>query len=216
MKTMIGVLMAAAAASAQSDGREARQKLDAMKVTVDFDGVKLSDAVSYLRDLTNLNFVIDPAVLEKEGDFAVRLKLREVSVGSVLKLMLLGREISAVWREGTVLLLPRSKAGGALTMKLYDVRSLLVKLQDFPGPVAELAGSSSKPMVSAVFVLQDPQEGPVTESNLADLVKENTGGRSWEETDASISLSNGMLVVVQSAAVHKEVAQIMGLLGQYR
>ena len=49
------------------------------------------------------------------------------------------------------------------------------------------------------------------------LIKENTGGGSWDANPkAAINLSNGYLVVSQTPSVLREVESLLGLLGQYR
>jgi len=52
---------------------------------------------------------------------------------------------------------------------------------------------------------------------LVELVKANTGGRSWESNPgASIDLADGRLVVTQSAAVHAEVDAFLRRMAAYR
>src|SRR5436189_5232656 len=102
MKTMAAILAMGACAWA-GDGREdAVRKLEAMKVTVDFENVKLPEAIDYLRDVTGLNLVLLPKAMEKDGETSIKLKVKELSVRSVLKLLLGSRGLAASYRDGAI------------------------------------------------------------------------------------------------------------------
>jgi hypothetical protein len=212
------VSMAALAPAGEGNREDAVRKLETLKVTVDFQDVKLGEAIDYLRDVTGLNLVLLPRAAEK-GEFKVRLKVRELTVKSTLKLMLSGHGLSVTWRDGAVVVLPQEDLQDEVTFQMYDVRAQLVKLSDFPGPKVELVrpgrGATTGPIVGIEqFELHDP---PVAPEFLVDLVKANTGGQSWDQNrNASIQLTNGMLVVSQTGPVHREIKTLLGLLAQYR
>jgi hypothetical protein len=67
-----------------------------------------------------------------------------------------------------------------------------------------------------VTMIDDPKPPLIPEDVLVQLIKENTGGRSWDNDKTAISVANGMLVVSQSPSVHREIQRLLGLLGQYR
>ena len=103
MKTMMATLMTVgmAAMAWSGDGREdAARKLETLKVTVDFENVKLPEAIDYLRDVTGLNLVLLPKAMEKDGDASIRLKVKDLTVKSVLKLLLNSRGLTASYRDG--------------------------------------------------------------------------------------------------------------------
>jgi type II secretory pathway component GspD/PulD (secretin) len=220
MKTMAALVAMTALAWAGDSREDSVRKLDTMKVTVDFQDVRLPDAMDYLRDITGLNFVILPKAMEKEGDAKIRLKVKDLSVKSVLKLLLSSRGLTVSWRDGALVVLPKEDLQDSTVMKMFDVRSMLVKLQDFAGPKVELAGSSSKnglKDVGGVFTLVEPIPPPIEEDLMITLIKENTGSGSWDSNPkAAITLNNGVLVVSQTPSVLREVESLIGLLGQYR
>ena len=107
MKTLLtaailGVL--ALPALAQEGGNESsdprRQevvnKLNTMRITVDFSNATLEEACGYLRDFTGLNIVVDAEVYknQSEDQLKVTLKVKDLLLKSVLKLMLNSRELS--------------------------------------------------------------------------------------------------------------------------
>lgn len=209
------VAMLTALALLQDAAREdAVRKLSTQKVTVDFDNVKLGDALDFLRDATGLNLVLLPSASAKDGEQPVRLKAKELTAKSVLKLLLHGRGLTVAWRGGVLAVIPQEELQDDVVMRIYDVRSQLMKIEDHAGPRMELTKTSEQGP-GVIVTLEDPK--PIIDPEfLLDLVKANTGGRSWEGNRATIDLADGRLVVTQSPAVHREIDAFLRRLGQYR
>jgi hypothetical protein len=219
MKTMAALMAMGALAWAGDSREDAVRKLDTMKVTVDFQDVRLPEAMDYLREVTGLNLVMMPKAMEKEGDSKLRLKVKDLTVKSVLKLMLTSRGLTVSWRDGALVVLPKEDLQDSTSMRMFDVRSMLLKLQDFAGPRVELVGPTTKTNITntGIFVIDEPKAPPVDEDFMVQLIKENTGTGSWDSNPkAAISLQNGVLVVSQTPSVLREIESLLGLLGQYR
>jgi len=107
MKTIAAVLVMAACAWGGEGRDEAVRKLETLRVTVDFENVKLPEAIDYLRDVTGLNLVILPKAMEKDGETSIRLKVKDLSVKSVLKLLLGSRGLTTAFRDGALVIVPR-------------------------------------------------------------------------------------------------------------
>ena len=201
--------------------QEVLNKLNTMRVTVDFTNSTLEEAISYLRDFTSLNIIVDAEVYksQSEDQLKVTLKVKDLLLKSVLKLMLNSRELTAMYKEGVVLIVPKGKIDKAVTLQLYDVRDLLVKIQDFAGPKVELVSPSKGgggPLTGATFTLEEPRS-TITEEFITEMVKQNTGDKSWDENpNASINLTNGVMVVSQSKRVHEEIKRFINLLRQFK
>ena len=230
MKTMMTAVLAlgfAVRAFAQegneSDPRrqEVLNRLNNTRITVDFNNNTLEEAVGFLRDFTSINIVVDAECYknQSEDQLKVTLRVKDLLLKSVLKLMLNARELTAMYKEGVLLIVPKSKVDKAVTLQLYDVRDLLVKLQDFAGPKVELSSpqkGTSSPLVGGVFTLEEPH-AVLTEEFITEMVKQNTGDRTWDENpNATLSLSNGILVVSQSKRVHQEIKHFIDLLRQFK
>src|SRR5262249_25830343 len=123
MKTMAALMAMTALAWAGGSREDAVRKLE-MKVTVDFQDVRLPDALDYLHDVTGLNLVLMPKAMEKEGDSKIRLKVKDLSVKSVLKLLLSSRGLTVSWRDGALVVLPKEDLQDATTLRMFDVRSI--------------------------------------------------------------------------------------------
>ncbi len=204
--------------SAAGDGRaEVIRKLEGLRVTVDFDQTPINDAIDYLREVTGLNLIVLPKALEKEPDLKIRLKVKDLSVKSVLKLMLGSKGLAASYRDGAVVIMPKEDLNDGVTMKMIDVRSMLVRLQDSPGPKVELVSPNGPTLAGVTVTFEEPKPPVVDEEFMVQIVKENTGGGSWESNSkAAITLANGMLVISQTPGVIREVERLLQLLGQYR
>lgn len=221
MRTMLALAAVTAAAWGQEGGKaEAVRRLEGLRISVDFQDVKLAEAVDYLRDVTGINLVLLPKAQEAAGEAPVRLKVKDLTVKSVLKLLLGARNLAATWKDNAVVIVPQDELHASVTLQMYDIRAQLLELKDFPGPRMELVSpTSSSPGMTGVVVgfLDEPRPPLIPEEVLVQLIRENTGGRSWESNDKSaVSVANGMLVVSQSPSVQREIQRFLGLLGQYR
>ncbi len=227
MKTTWIALAAAAAlaapAGAQDEGGEAKQrvveKLNSMRVSLDFASAPLDDVIAYLRDFSGINIHVTDEVRGKfsEEQLRVTIKVKDLPLKSALKLVLAGRDLGAVYKEGVVQITTKENAQSALVTRVYDVRDLLFKIQDFPGPRVELANpSGGAGNLGASFTIDEESVSPITEDFITEIVKSNTGDKSWEEGGASITLANGLMVVSQNKRVHGEVGRLLDMLRQFK
>ncbi len=217
------VLALASPAAAQSGEDEARKrlvdKLNTMRVTLDFNAAPLDDVISYLRDFSGLNIHVDNEVRQKysEDQLRVSIKVKDLLLKSALKLVLSGKELAATFKEGVLLVTTKDRVAAATVTRVYDVRDLLFKIQDFPGPKVELMDPSKGGSgLGASFTVEEEQPSAITEDFIVELLKTTTGERSWEEAGASISLANGLLIVTQSRKVHQEVGRLLDLLRRFK
>src|SRR5262245_22224861 len=218
---LVGVAGSALAQEAQDARKmEVVNKLNSQRISLDFKDAPLDDVVNFLREFTGINFYIDPDIHAKLSDeqLKVTLKVKDLLLKSALKLMLTSKEMTAVYKEGALVLQHKDKATASTSMRVYDVRDLLFKLQDFPGPKVELtsAAGGGTPLTGATFTLEEPKS-VISEEFITELVKTNTGDKSWDENpNASINLANGLLVVTQTKKVHEEIGRLLNLLRQFK
>jgi hypothetical protein len=228
--TLTAAILAALAAPALAqeggvdlDPRHAEvvNKLNTMRITVDFKDNSLDEAIGFIRDFSGLNIVIDGEVSTKftPDQLKVTMRVKDLLLKSCLKLMLSARELTATYKEGVILVVPKGKTDKAVALQIYDVRDLLVKLQDFPGPKVELVSPQAGgggPLTGATFTLEEPKS-TISEEFITEMVKQNCGDRSWDENpNASLTLTNGMLIVSQSRRVHAEIKSFINLLRQFK
>jgi hypothetical protein len=99
-------------------------------------------------------------------------------------------------------------------MRMFDVRSLMVKLQDFAGPRMELVGRRPRARAHRDLHHRGAEAADLDEDMMITLIKENTGTASWDiNPKAAIQINNGVLVVSQTPSVLREIESLLGLLG---
>lgn len=96
------------AAADEKKTREALKK----PVTIEFVETPLGDVVDFLRDLTGLNFVLDPRAAEAgvTADSPITVHLEQVSLASAIKLMLLELDATFVINDDVLVLTSQANA----------------------------------------------------------------------------------------------------------
>lgn len=196
-------------------------KLETMKISLSEVDRPLDELVAYLRDFSNINFLIDPEVYTKvsKDQMRVTIKVKDVRLKSALKLILGQYDLAAVYQDGIVRITTRERVNQNVITQFYDVRDLLLKISNFPGPKLELTGGEgSGGSTGITFTVEEPQQSKVDEGFLEELIKTNTGGKSWEENpNAAVRITpTGILIVTQTRAVHKEVENLLNMLRHYK
>ncbi len=226
MRLLAAVVVAAigGTALAQETGpdpvKKIKDQIASIKITLDFTNAKLEEVIAYFQEYSGLNFHLDSDARAKEGeDSKVTIKLKDVTLKTALKLILNPRDLACVYRDGVLLIASKAKLGSLTVTRVYDVRDLLFRLRDFAGPRVELTvpGGAGAALAGASFTLEEEPKGELTEEFLTDLIKTNTGERSWDDSSAtSISQINGLLVISQSKPVHEEIRRLLDLLRQFK
>lgn len=193
-------------------------KLGSMKTSLDFTDAEMTDVIDFVSQLTGINFVIDQRVYRdmRPEELKVTISVKDVPVRTALKLILGLRGLTAEYREGALLVMPKKSLEEEVYLKMYDVRDLMFRIQDFPAPEISLK-SGSEAEVSVAFSDEPPAK--FTDPNfIVDVIKQNCGGDTWERVEgASVAMAaGGVLLVTQSQAVHKEIAKLINLLRMYK
>lgn len=205
MRSLAAVLLSASAAFAGDFQPDAALGLE-MKISLDLRGVALKDAVSIFGAATGLNFIVLDG-----GDRRVGLVVRDIRARSALRLLLQPLDLGAVLENGAVVIRNRRCQYGGLTHRIYDVRPMLVKLTDFPGPKLGMESDGLRGVRLGLIATRDDWGwGCPTEDFLVMVTKLHAGGRSWEENPwTSIMCIHGFLHVNQTPRVHREIEELL-------
>ena len=199
--------------AAQDEDTKIRNKVESMRMSVDFDKVSLDDAMNFIREFADINIYVNPSVRDEEHQ--VTIKVKDLRLKSILRLMLKPRGMTAVIKNGVLIIVSLDSVKHKTYLKLYDVRELLLRIQDFPGPQVELSYQTAGVAFTVGFF--SSTEDNVTSDFIIDMVQQVTGGDSWDEVDsASLALANGLLVVTQTSKVHKEIEKLLQQLRQFK
>ena len=186
-------------------------KLTGLRVSLEFNETPLEEAIEFIQQFSNLNILIDSTVTERypKGSVKITMKVKDLPLASALKLLLETRGLTLLYRDQVLLVVTEERANKSVFMRVYDVRDLLMKINEFPGPEISL-----EPLkVGVVPTVSEPPPG-LTEDFVVSAVRANCGKETWDANPkVSIELHNGLLIVTQSQEVHK---QIKGLLQKLR
>jgi len=200
--------------------REIMNKLETTKISLDFKDTNLSEVIDFLHEVTGINFVLSKSVQEKarSGELKVDIKLEDLPLRTALKLLLNLQDLTLVYKKGVLMVETKEERGSEMDMQLYDVKDLLMKIRDFPGPSLELAAGEGDAGPTTGII--EPEEGahPFDDpESLVNIIRNATGGDStWGKDGVSIAISNGLLVVVQSSEIHKEIQALIVSLRQFK
>lgn len=204
-------------AYAQDAKDEKLRKIKALKVSVDFKDAGIEEVVGFFREATALNWVVDKGVYAARDRFEYRFtaRLKDVTVFNAAKMVFEQHELVVTLdREGIVIIKTREQVERAVHAKIYDIRDLTFKVQDFPGPTLELQGAQP-----GTVVIPWPDETPkdgITADWVVEMIKQ-LDPKAWENPEASINLMpNGVLVVRQSRKVHAEIENLLNKLRQFK
>ena len=167
----------------------------------------LKEWIKTLRKALDVNIVLDAGV---GGDTSptriVRLDLRNVTGATALRWVASQYGLDYAVRDNVVLFADHSIAVGRSVLELHEVRHLLVKLQDHPGPDVALAEKSA-PGFSVTF--EDPRELTVGEEVVVDLIRENVSPAAWDETQSIEQTPDQRLLVSAPLPVQRELERFL-------
>jgi hypothetical protein len=132
---LLGIaLVSPQSATARVTGASLNRTLPEMR----FDGVALTDAVDFLRDITSANIVVNWRALEAAGvtrDTVINLKLRNVSLRKALTLICSeasgGEGVTYTLDDGVVEITTTELASQKMYTKVYPVGDLLMDIPNF-------------------------------------------------------------------------------------
>ncbi len=201
--------------SPDARAQEIRGKLAGFKITLEFEDTPLMDVLDFVRDAAGIDIVVDPRVREADPGDAMRVtfKVRDLPLRSALKLLLETKGLTTTIRDGVLVVLAAADLDREVVTRIYDVRDLLLKIEDYQAPRIELKPAGTG---ESGIVLYLPEKEPLfTEDTIVDQIRNNTAKGDWDANPkASIQITDGRLVVTQSARVHREIAELLGGLRQ--
>jgi hypothetical protein len=168
-------------------------------VDLDLERVSLAELLPRLGDeQPDLNIVIDQDIAAGGIDLSVRvmdLKIKQVSVESLLSLVL-GGDLGYEARPGYVLVSTKAKLLRRLTMAVHPVADLAAA-RGAAGPTAQQMTD-----LAALIMRTVNSEGPATSSRSMAAWNDEGG-------PAAICTFGGALIVTQTAAGHKQIADFL-------
>ena len=209
MTTLMALVAVTLSATAPQDRdrKEIENKFRNIRITLDFQDAPLDSVVDYIREVSSLNFFVDTKV--RDMDVMISLKVSDISLKSVFRLMLEPYGCAITYKDGLLKLMTKDDIDHHdVKLRLFDVRDILYPIQDFPGVDLVLSGDSLGVAAQMMDIQEQPAEMPIEE-----LVRAHTGGNSWDENErASVSLQNGLLIVKNTPEVFRQITRLLNML----
>jgi type II secretory pathway component GspD/PulD (secretin) len=215
----------APAAASATDGTGVTAADQAMQAALErklpemnFEGIAFSDAIDFLRDITQMNFFVDWRALEAAGidrNAPVTVRVRDVAVSKALRLVLdnvgggtvkLGYAV-----DGNVLNVSTAEelAKNVIT-RVYDIRDLIVEIPDFTAvPAAPLPQTRPDPAKQRADRIKE----------VMDLIQETVAADSWREAGGTVGAMRqiqGQLIVTQTPENQQQIATLLAQLREPR
>jgi len=173
------------------------RKAFAKRISIEAVSMSLGDIVAYLRQVAELNIVLDRDVADKTID----LRLTNASVESVLAWVTKLTELSYAVRGGVVYIGPAEKMTEEAVVKVYDVSDLL-RVRRLLRRGRRRQGDIVGDEVESLADLAD---------ELMDFVKEVTGPKRWGDNagQAQMNFRLGRLVVNAEPSLQLKILQLL-------
>jgi len=199
---------------------------------VNFQGVALSDAFDYIRDVTQANIHVDWKSLEAAGvdkGTVVNIRLRDVPVRKLLNLLLNeaggqgGALLTYYADEGVIEVTTREVADKQMITKVYPVEDLIVEIPDFVGPDLNITqnnsggggrgggGGGGQGVIQQNNTQDSNKQMTRAEraQQLIDVIQETIQPEIWQTNGgtAAIRFFNGSLIVTAPRSVHEALGR---------
>ncbi len=197
---MAAVLAALVTLLAQ-DQDAIERKIQAIRIDADFNETPLVEVADFLRDLANINVLIDQAA--KDKDVKVTFKAKGITGKTFLNLVCSANELGTMVKDGILVITTKENAMGDVHLEIYEVTDIVMPIKHFPGREINFGDDG--------VVFTDTQEEPSPELGdfLVECVRTFTGNQAWDNDKATITYQNGLLIVKQTKEVHRKIQKII-------
>ncbi len=185
-----------------------RNVLKTKPISLDFMDTPLTAVVNFLKEVSGVNMIIDPEVFEmkSEDELMVQLKVDEIPLAQALDLVLNLKGLDYTVDNGVLIVTTQEGAQGASELRVYDIRDLMVKLEDFKGVDIKLRAGAEDMMPP---MMEEPM-GPeaLTPDRIMGLIQDNIEPDSWSPPN-QITSRQGNLIVRNRPDVHEKILSLL-------
>ncbi|MEK7866050.1 MAG: hypothetical protein AAB434_05160 [Planctomycetota bacterium] len=190
--------------------REVKAKMRDTKISLNFTDAPLPDVVTFLREYTRLNILIDEASIEAPADKKITFRVDELAFEQAFDLILKMLDLAYKIEQGTIIITTREKIAMDTRLELYDVQDLVVSLIDFPGPNISLAPpAEGEEGGGGATIEEQASSKPFTGEDLKELIKNNVAKGTWDTAPNSIEFSNGLLITRHTPDTHRAIQKLL-------
>ncbi|MCA8919647.1 MAG: hypothetical protein KDB32_11255 [Planctomycetes bacterium] len=187
--------------------RKIEAQLDS--TTIDILAYEEADVTEVVKDIAKrarITIVFDKKALEgvDEDDRVITLELADVKAGNALNIVIDQIGLFKSYKNGVLYITTEDKAKLSTVTKLYDVRDITAKIQDFPAPELRLRPADDQ---SRGPMIEFPEEDDPTTDDVVEMIEDSIDA-DWGDT-ANVSIVKGQLIVRAPRDVQTEVATLL-------
>jgi len=189
--------------------RSIRQRLE-QKVSFEFMDTPLDQAVTFLREVSQVNIILDPAVVGATPP-RVTLNMKNVPMRLALEWILKLASLQYELKDNAVFISNKAGLRPDLVMRIYDVQDLTITIPDFPGPEFSLqtGGGAAPPVLGGAGGPGGGVTG-MTTTAIVDMLRQRVAPQTWDPAfGTSIDESQGKLVIMQTPEVHRLISNLL-------
>lgn len=184
--------------------------LDETRIEPRFEN-SVEEIAANLAAYTRINYVVSRAVREDLDEDTKTVRFSQNRPMAVSKLHsiiedLTNNEVRFVIRDGVVNVVTPEEAKGAEVLRIYEVRDIVRRVQDFVGKEINLSPSGG---IDEIEELLPEREATIlTEDDLLEAIQTNIAPNTWDDT-GSVTIENGTLVVFNTPVVHTQIRRLL-------
>lgn len=187
-------------------------------VTFNFVETQFSEALDVIRDISGVNIILDPNAFQDAvsagRETPISLKVTDMKLKHALKWLVDQVGLQYTLSDHTVFISTAKLLHTNIETKTYDVKDLLITIQDFPAPEMslEVDAEGGGGEIIDWGDAGDDFGGGEDASTLAGLIRDHIQPTSWDpEIGTSIvAVPQGdQIIVNQSPEVHQEIMDFL-------
>ncbi len=188
-------------------------------VTFNFVETQFSEALDVIRDISGVNIILDPNAFQDAAgagkETPISLKVTDMKLKHALKWLVDQVGLQYTLSDHTVFISTAKLLHTNIETKTYDVKDLLITIQDFPAPEMSLEVNAEGGDGGDIIDWGDgggDVGGGEDASTLAGLIRDHIQPTSWDpEIGTSIvAVPQGdQIIVNQSPEVHQEIMDFL-------
>ena len=195
-----------------------KRKLDGMLdkyLSYRCPGLPLTEVLSQLSELSGLNIVLSPRVLQERDE--TELELNEFNYGHMKLrhiLQWICREVNLAFilKYDVIYITNKNAATEKTKIRVYDVQDLLSSKQNFAAPSLEdgFVGTEGELDLAAEDIAQ---EEPISGDVLVEMIQKSIAG-NWEAGEGVLirPLQTGAILIKNTPDVHQQVIELLNTL----
>ena len=186
------------------------------RVTFEFQDQPFEEVVSFLRQVTGVNIIVDPKVATVAGGGTVTLKVKDMRFGDALKWILELTSLKMALQDQAIYISSEAITG-TVALRMYDVTDLIQQPRDMAGrelAYSSVGGTGSGGALDLFKPAADTGAKPPDPDELVTFIKANVAPLEWDDAKGQgIEQRAGSTLFISNVPeVHAQIEQLLASL----